>query len=1238
MNGSEQRDLVVLKTLREELVGPCPYGDKFSWEKGQVKKSQLNVPLRSASDGEEILKTYPLQRYGISVLYPINESDLIESGTGVSTTESLSKSEEESSEPLSLSKQNKLSKAEDVEDFDISLSNARLPSSMGMSFLINAQFENSLHFELSGAFYRQFTVKSEEGHTFNWWKRDPVKVDVELNLNSENGSFKLDLNKFTVDQRLANFHIEGVLRTYRGQKIVTVAIVNRNRLESSGAASYKEKNERSLFQSELKVRIVNAFGEPVLGILPYPSQPSGSFDDLSEDDQSNELLYRISPSFGKGHGVAVDWNVAAYETCSSVSEIYTQALPTFETPSITAEIENSGNSLRISMAALANFEVGSDGEKQLDTLTVWYSDWIKTQIESKNNIKHVDPIMANQLVKQADKHIDKCKLALIRISEGLEKIKTDEKARRAFRLANEAMFAQQKRAPKKIRKAQIINEGIEFEESYRENPNAKGIWRPFQIGFLLMCICGAVDQEIDDHEIVDLIWFPTGGGKTEAYLGLAAFTLIYSRLTKGSEAEGVQILMRYTLRLLTAQQLQRAATLICCLEVIRRANDIPGKPFSIGLWVGSKNTPNKRKMGVEKLKKLKKSLTRKGQTENPFLLDRCPYCGAQMGICGTSKENRFISGYKHDKAKNTVKFECEDFSCSFKTGIPVFIIDEDIYDEKPSIVIGTVDKFAMLAWEPKVRSIFGINDQGKRELLPPQLIIQDELHLITGPLGTMVGHYEPLIEELCSYSLGNDKRIKPKIVCATATTKGYKEQVKSIYGRVNTEIFPPPGLSSEDSFFSKYERDLSGNLTPGRKYVGVCAPGLGSILTTQVRTHSALLFSSNRLDIKYRDPWVSLLSFYNSIRELGGALTLFQADIISYLLELKRRYPDFLLPRFINGGMELTSRLKDDEIPNAITLLERELRHKKLDDAFYGKLCKELEETKILHPESKDYIEPLVDKLKNSNELGLEDYSYLDKLNTFYKNQELKLPANFMTIQNLLRARDVTPFCLASSIIEVGIDIDRLSLMSIVGQPKTTAQYIQVSGRVGRRAFERPGLVTTIYNNAKPRDKSHYEDFRSYHQKLYAQVEPSSVTPYSRPAIDRGFSAQMIAYARQFSPINSTPKDISFEVFNAWFDKLLKLREEAISPDERKDLIDYFQKKFKRSWDVRGSKCETWGHLKPNAEPEESDIICPLGATGRKMHQFECPTSMRNVDGESIVWISPQAYEVPEDDDYFGEW
>lgn len=1234
MKGAEVRDNIIFGTLSEELVGPCAYGEKFRWQDGKVKKKQINIPLMSDDDGEEILKTYPIQRYGVGVLYPLEELETIPIETNTSESiKPLSQSEHEAIKPPPLSEQTILNTIDDTNDFDVSLANSRAPSSMGLSFVVNEEAQIKLNISIKGAFYEDFKVESDEGHIFNWWKRKPVSADFEYPLIPDKSKIIFALKEASTEPSLSEFNVEGVVRRYGDYRIVTLVLVNR----STNISSYVERNKRSLFQAQLSVETKTLDGAPTDNILPYQSAALDLFsENLEEDELSNQLLYRITPSFAKGHGVAADWNLSPYEAKESVSSVWTESLPSFETPSITAEIKNEDETLTISMKELSELSTGSLGEFQLKQLIDWYGRWIGKLVEEKQSITSRNQEHTKLLIEQADKHISKCREAHIRMSEGLKVLQTNIQAKKAFKLANLAMLNQQKRASKKVRKASLEEGTLMFDSEFRENSSAKGIWRPFQIGFLLMCVSGAVNPEHLDNELVDLIWFPTGGGKTEAYLGLAAFTLLYNRLEYGEKAESVQVLMRYTLRLLTAQQLQRASTLICCLEVIRREHQIPGGQFGIGLWVGSKNTPNKRAVAKAKLSKIKSDLN-KGEIENPFLLDRCPHCAAQLGVAGEDK--KILLGYK--AYKGTVKFHCEDKECDFHNEIPVYLVDEDIYDKKPSLVIGTVDKFAMLAWEPKIRSLFGIDQDGERSKLPPQLIIQDELHLITGPLGTMVGLYEPLIEELCSYTNDNGKNIKPKIVCATATTKGYKEQVQSIYGRSRTDIFPPPGLTSEDSFFARYERDDSDKLKPGRRYVGVCAPGLGSVLTTQVRTHSALLFSSNRVELENRDPWVTLLSFYNSIRELGGALTLFQADIISYLLELKRRYPSFLLPRFLNGGMELTSRLKDDAIPAAIALLERGLSTSLLkpSDKFHAAIIEETKRLVNKHQEIKEVGNKLLTCLTMKGALSVEDYILVDELKAACKANDIKYPNIIGLLINLLSGREVTPYCLASSIIEVGVDIDRLSLMSIIGQPKTTAQYIQVSGRVGRRADERPGLVTTIFNNAKPRDKSHYEDFRAYHQKLYAQVEPSSVTPYSRPSIERGFAALMIAYARQFSPIDTLPRDIDINLFDGWFNKLLELRVEAIKEHEKQDLHRFYERKFKHSWRIRSAKSDSWGNLQPDVEPSESEIMCQFGATGKKRHQLACPTSMRNVDGESVVWISPEAYLEPEldswDDD---EW
>jgi hypothetical protein len=393
-----------------------------------------------------------------------------------------------------------------------------------------------------------------------------------------------------------------------------------------------------------------------------------------------------------------------------------------------------------------------------------------------------------------------------------------------------------------------------------------------------------------------------------------------------------------------------------------------------------------------------------------------------------------------------VQFHSPDASCEFHESLPIYVVDEDVYEKRPSIVIGTVDKFARLTWEPRARRLFGIDDEGNQESAPPNLIIQDELHLISGPLGSMVGLYEGIVEDLCTDRRGADP-IPPKIVASTATIRKYQEQSHSLFGRGNTVLFPPHGIDASDSFFAQYARNGDGTLKHGRRYVGLSAPGLGSMLTAEVRAFSSLLQAAKDLPENERDPWWTVLAYFNSLRELGIGVSLMQSDVREYLDVIRvRRSAGFEERRRIPHVMELTSRLESDQVPLAFKKLER---------------------------------------------TADEDFPV-----------------------------DV---CLASNIIEVGIDISRLSLMTVAGQPKSTSSYIQITGRVGREWQTRPGLVVTVYSPTKPRDRSHFERFRSYHQRLYGQVEPVSVTPFASPVLRRALHAAIVAYVRQRGPIGLEP-------------------------------------------------------------------------------------------------------------------
>jgi hypothetical protein len=704
-----------------------------------------------------------------------------------------------------------------------------------------------------------------------------------------------------------------------------------------------------------------------------------------------------------------------------------------------------------------------------------------------------------------------------------------------------------------------------------------------------MNLRGICDPSHKDRELVDLIWFPTGGGKTEAYLGLTAFTIFYNRLAD-LRPGGADVIMRYTLRLLTTQQFQRASLLFCAMEHVRKLpqnlTKLGNREFRLGMWVGGDATPNTRSDAKYALKHLRAD----PNSENPLILLKCPWCNAKFGPM--SEESSKLSGRKGKKRTEssqpkllgyqeykipgskaeTVAYRCSDDRCEFgfsflqpgKPPLPVSVIDEDILASPPNLVIGTVDKFALLSWKPETRSIFGIAADGKHSGLPPSLIIQDELHLISGPLGSMVGAYETIIEELCT-SRRKDFQIIPKIVASTATISRAADQVLGIYARNRVMLFPPSGLESGDSFFAREDRNEDGTLKPGRIYVGVMAPGHGSLQTTEARVFATLLqfpavMPVENGDESERDPWWTLLAFFNSLRELGGAATLLVADARDYLRVIIDRhgFPYSKIRQLLNVE-ELTSRIRGDKIPAAIQKLEIPFRRN-----------------------AQGYVEETVEA------------------------------------------------CLASNIIEVGIDIDRLSLMVIVGQPKTTSQYIQVSSRVGRSA-NAPGLVVITFSQSKPRDRSHYERFRSYHQRLYAQVEPTSVTPFSPPAVDRALHGIIVAAARQLGSGSqaSMPRPFPLvrgKVLRNLIEDMIDQRVLKVDPAESDNVRQKMLQRL-REWAVWNPA--EYGTFGP--PPDNPPLIHPAGSrepVGWNGHSWPTLSSLRDVDASCEAEITTYYNEI----------
>lgn len=1149
----------VLRALGRELVGPDPVGDEIDCTSAIRLDDAESAyrPYRQRGTGEEILqRDAPTKRYGVGVLYPREVTESEEelqadappsdepdpSDPPDGGPEILTRTAAQDCETIAGRSDQRLPET-GADDLDLSSANAYKPSSMAVSLLVSLPEGEELIVTATGGRYRIKDVMLM-GRPRPWWLRSPVRVvgrfsrgdfpsdhamHVKPRESSQEGLDELDIRieLFARPQAEAN------------KFLITVCLVNRQQSE-------ERLDLECLFQSRIEVHPSSATGR----ILPYPTA-----DPIDNEEESLELLYRDKITFAVGHGCAADWQRS--ESSETAAKVSAECLPVFETPSTTPNIVSaSGEPLEASMRSLAGIAPNDVGDEQLENIISGYEDWIQSQ-ESR-----IDALPEHMRLA-ANRHMKTCRESARRMRDGLLLLQSDPQIRHAFELANRAMLVQHLRSRREARQASFDHESstIGFETPFEpldlnSSHAHQASWRAFQIAFILTSLRSTADASNAEREIVELIWFPTGGGKTEAYLGLAAFSIFLRRLKNPADT-GVQVLMRYTLRLLTAQQFQRASRLVCAMEFIRRENSdaLGAEEIGIGIWLGGSTTPNTRKEAVSNLRNLQSG---HGKEHNRFVLDRCPWCGAQMGPVnlanrGVSRRGipRVIGYVRQD---NTVSYKCPDRRCDFHSLLPLYVIDEDIYESRPEIVIGTVDKFAMLAWKPEARALFGLAADGSRSHSPPTLIIQDELHLISGPLGSMVGLYEPMIEELCT-----DRRehqiARPKIISSTATIRSYEQQVKALYSRDQTSLFPPPGLDADDSFFARVARGPDGSLERGRVYVGVHAPGLGSMQTVQVRTFSALLQCAQPLSQDARDPWWTLLLFFNSLRELGTTLTLFQSDIPDLLRgALRQRLgTSFQDVRQLRRMLELTGRLPGDEVPKAISALEV--------------------------PTDSQHGTPV----------------------------------------------DV---CLASNIIEVGVDIDRLSLMAVVGQPKTTSQYIQVTGRVGRKA-NRPGLIVTIYSASKPRDRSHFEKFRSYHERLYAQVEPTSVTPFSRPALDRAAHAVISAYVRQMGDDDQAHSPYPYPTdLVAAAAQLLDDRAQAIDPDELPSLRRVLQR--------RRDEWQRWQRLKWSGTLHDEDVplMRPAGAyvTPEKARvSWATPQSLRNVDAECQVEIT-QLYVIDEED------
>jgi len=1001
-----------------------------------------------------------------------------------------------------------------------------------------------------------------------------------------------------------------------GQWRMSVFLVNRKE-------SHEARMQHRIFQPQIRIDL-----EEGTELLPIDNLGSGRPTDGEEAVLS--ALYRNRRGYARGHLVSAVWKdidparpapgSQGHQEKSwpdgaelldepgqsrfSVPDLRTEFIPAYSilSPNLNKWPGFCEEEPELGAGKISETWSSVELSARLMPLVEGYSAWeeaVRTSLDNSLTDWQRETIIKN---------LDMCKEAAKRIRSGIELLAEDEDARHAFLFANRAIWQANGWS------------GWDFS------------WRPFQLAFILMNLRGVSDRNHKDRELCDLLWFPTGGGKTEAYLGLAAFVMAYRRRVCGIDQEtglelgaGVSVISRYTLRLLTIQQFRRATSMVTSCERLRCLQTDEGigwrhpdsgvtgdhpwgrTRFSIGLWVGAALTPNKllskeyprpgmppikavnaiRGDGVSGVLESRRDLLSKDKGYPDQILN-CPCCKEVLSLGpddippGAKTTLHITTNYAPDQQaifdhiQNHQNYEIDSlplttsigthhittlaittsnptppdnldaaitdafgavgrlFSCfrpsrpgylpvgsrrnptdfsivcpnpacdlnngvkwseqnvghlrelsvvdgqsSMRCPIPAFTVDEQIYRECPSIVIATVDKFAQLSKNQHAGTMFGdvmgySNSHGfyrdasairrwpdqasldefsaaavdlqNTRLRPPDFILQDELHLIEGPLGTIVGLYEMVIKELCTTQ--ND--LGPKYIASTATARSSESQILSLFGR-DSRVFPPAGADIDDSYWSRHRNIEAGVLAnssleshpteedpPGRLYIGLCSPGR-SMKTLTVRVWSEAVRHVRQrqqegADKEELDKLWTLVGYFNAIKELAGAKGLVEQDI----------------PERMGGAnidlTELSSRVKSTELPGILEALEEK----------FGK-----------------------------------------------------------------------EVVLTTSMFGTGVDVSRLGLMSMAGQPKTASSYIQATGRVGR---SRGGLVLDLFRAGRPRDLDHFEFFSTYHRSLYRHVEPVSIQPFSPRAVDRVLGPAIVALLRQASHIGDT------EVSPVWRD------------------------------------------------------------------------------------------------------
>lgn len=890
-----------------------------------------------------------------------------------------------------------------------------LPSSLGLSVLVHPT-TTALKLAVTWGDYapEELSEEAYQGQPTRRrpipWRRIPCSAELTINLASVKlGEQVLEDIPGSNGLEIAYLFRNTTVQQAEEKKVVravSIFVVNHR----TPAKKNELQDETFAFQVHMTVTADHPF-------IPRYDPRGLESDDW--DDRLSNLHYRDAAEYAVGHNVSVNADVDENHCYKVHTEWMPQAAVERVEPSQIPNVE-------FEMDVLGKLRSAEAARLALNPLVDQYQDWIAEQHADAQRFSGNRREVADELVRRAAG-------AASRIQAGIDLLK-DAELLDAFCTANRAMAAAARR-----RIAQEQN------RSPDAVPPLK--WRPFQLAYILMNLRGVANPTHIERETVDLLFFPTGGGKTEAYLGLAAFTMVLRRLRSPVESgyRGLSVLMRYTLRLLTLDQLGRAAALICALELEREKNPerLGRWPFEIALWVGRAATPNYMGKKGDSSPNTARARTMRFKNDSskdpPLPLDCCPWCGTKFN-------KHSFRLYPNPNEPKNLHVSCARRACDFsgkRRLLPIVAVDEPIYERLPALMIATVDKFAAMPWSGETARFFQGLDPDNPQ--PPDLIIQDELHLISGPLGTMVGLYETAIDHLCLRHI-DGQEVRPKIIASTATVRLARKQIRALFGRSTVEVFPPPGIDRRDSFFAEHVSRTKKN---PRLYLGISAQGRGpkvvflkSIITLMAAAQLAWEAAEERAGPNPADPYMTVVAYFNALRELGSARRITEDEVRSRLLNYQGRTRlGELRGLFMNRQIdlepvELTSRVGTAKVAEA----------------------------------------------KRKLSLGFHERERVD-------------------------------VALATNMISVGLDITRLGLMVVSGQPKSTSEYIQATSRVGRDP-DRPGLVVTLLNLHRPRDRSHYEHFSAWHESFYRGVEATSVTPFSPRALDRGLPAVTVALAR----------------------------------------------------------------------------------------------------------------------------